>query len=407
MRTFRWIKHCGGKYQFSGVGKTARCPKCNEEVNLESAPYCIQYQHLGRQTIKSIGLKKDAEAFIAAVKLAQYTDTPLPNKEPPIMWEEAVRLFTAHKLTTVKPSTLTAYSNAIKYLSPTFGRMAMHKITPAMFINHRAVRLETVSASIVNTELTVLRNMYGIIKKTHSVRSYPKIYAAFDDLSGIELLKETAKDRYLTTPEIVAAWKGFDTLPKNVRDSLKLILLTGQRPGEVAGIVPAEISGNWWTIPPERSKNGIENRVYLTDYALKLAKKKPSVRNTLSNTLQKRREAGKLFNIQPFTPHDLRRTMATLVSEMGYSDSVIDRILNHTKQGVIKVYNRNNYDNEKKELLIDWEKKLLNIVGISSEQSPKSNEKVMTTEIIAQKPNITKCHGLNYINYLKLSDFTK
>ena len=46
-----------------------------------------------------------------------------------------------------------------------------------------------------------------------------------------------------------------------LRRALKLILVTAQRPGEVAGIHTSEIDGNWWTIPSERAKNGKAHRV--------------------------------------------------------------------------------------------------------------------------------------------------
>jgi len=49
-----------------------------------------------------------------------------------------------------------------------------------------------------------------------------------------------------------------------------------------------------------------------------------------------------------WTPHDLRRTAATKLSELGCPDEIIDAILNHVKKGVIGVYNRNKYDKEKR-----------------------------------------------------------
>jgi len=46
------------------------------------------------------------------------------------------------------------------------------------------------------------------------------------------------------------------------------------------------------------------------------------------------------LGIEQFTPHDLRRTAATFLAKMGNMDEVIDAVLNHAKQGVIKVYNQ-------------------------------------------------------------------
>ena len=68
------------------------------------------------------------------------------------------------------------------------------------------------------------------------------------------------------------------------------------------------------------------------------------------------------LGIDQFTPHDLRRTAATFMAEMGTMDEVIDAILNHVKQGVIKVYNQYRYDKEKQAALEAWERKLQSIL---------------------------------------------
>ena len=76
-----------------------------------------------------------------------------------------------------------------------------------------------------------------------------------------------------------------------------------------------------------------------------------------------------------FTPHDLRRTAATFMAESGELDEVIDAVLNHSKQGIIKVYNLYRYDREKQHALQAWEQKLVNMVSESSNEvrNPQSN----------------------------------
>ena len=56
----------------------------------------------------------------------------------------------------------------------------------------------------------------------------------------------------------------------DIRRALKLILVTGQRPGEVAGMYYGEIKGDWWTIPAARTKNHREHQVFLTPTAREL-----------------------------------------------------------------------------------------------------------------------------------------
>jgi integrase len=63
-----------------------------------------------------------------------------------------------------------------------------------------------------------------------------------------------------------------------------------------------------------------------------------------------------------FTPHDLRRTAATFMAEMGTMDEVIDATLNHVKSGVIKVYNQYRYEKEKQAVLDKWGRRLQSIL---------------------------------------------
>src|SRR5262249_623091 len=65
--------------------------------------------------------------------------------------------------------------------------------------------------------------------------------------------------------------------------------------------------------------------------------------------------------------HDLRRTCATGLAELEIEESIISRILNHSLPGdaapVTGVYNRHQYDKQKREALDAWAKKLTVIVS--------------------------------------------
>lgn len=209
------------------------------------------------------------------------------------------------------------------------------------------------------------------------------------------------RDRTLSEAEVRAFL--MTELPKasmsNVtKKALKLILVTGQRSGEVVGIHSREIDGRWWTIPVERSKNKQANRVYLTDMALEILGTSegyyfPSPKNgnnhiddnALANAIRKnlkgykRRRPAKepnagteakmvkvkeenKMNMEHFTPHDLRRTCSTFLAGLGVSDETNDAVLGHKKKGIIKTYNKHRYDKEKQKALKAWERKLKAIV---------------------------------------------
>jgi integrase len=207
--------------------------------------------------------------------------------------------------------------------------------------------------------------------------------------------KQEYKDRVLTDQEIAQVWKGLDSAPMSREMSriLKLILVTAQRPGEVVGMHSNEIAGDWWTIPPERAKNGKTHRVFLTQTAKELIgdklgyffespkKGKPmdgnAVAYSVRRSLEKPEQLQELFEestgdvegtsgrrivMAPWTPHDLRRTAATNMSALGFPDETIDAVLNHVKKGVIAIYNRHSYDKEKQQALEAWEHRLKHIV---------------------------------------------
>ena len=173
--------------------------------------------------------------------------------------------------------------------------------------------------------------------------------------------------------------------------ALKLVLVTGQRPGEVAGMHESEISGRTWTIPASRrGKTSTDHDVYLTDAALGIiADAKAEVAR-----LQKRREeppAGFIFETGPgapltnaamaravercraalgnkatakghWTPHDLRRSMRTGLSAEKVRPDIAELTIGHVKRGMLRVYDQHEFEDERRAALEAWERRLLALV---------------------------------------------
>jgi integrase len=197
------------------------------------------------------------------------------------------------------------------------------------------------------------------------------------------LTKRTPKTRHLNAKEIKTFWTALDgpdlIMSDEIRRALKLVLVTGQRPGECIGIHWEEISGHWWTIPAERAKNGREHRVYLSDLSLEIlgphgeGLRFPSPRGdkaiegnalprSLRRNFEKDKEGNQRLLLEHFTPHDLRRTMATNLAGMGFSGELVGKVLNHVDRSVTAIYNQHHYDREKQQALEAWERKLRAIV---------------------------------------------
>lgn len=198
--------------------------------------------------------------------------------------------------------------------------------------------------------------------------------------------EERARQRKLSEQELRVLWLALDdsktTASQHVRLALKLILVTAQRPGEVAGARWDELAGSVWTIPPERLKSGgrigRSHQVPLSDLALELmemlrplakgrphlfpsphAKRKreePMLELALSRALRNNRaDDGTIFGLAWFTPHDLRRTAASMMTALGVQRLHVSKVLNHADRDITgRVYDLNDYGPEKRQALQLW-----------------------------------------------------
>ena len=210
-------------------------------------------------------------------------------------------------------------------------------------------------------------NVLRLIKKMYNF-AVERDLLEYSPVNGIkQLAKNRTRDRILNDDEILDFWFGLDIsdMDDRIKRALKLILVTAQRPGEIAHMQRAEIDGHWWTMPGSKVKNGKTHRIYLSNLALELigngnqeyvieSPKKGQPVNTTSLAHALNRRGIEHMNIEDFRPHDLRRTAATGLARLGFSNEVIGRVLNHTFQGVTAVYNRYRYDDQVREALEKW-----------------------------------------------------
>ena len=198
--------------------------------------------------------------------------------------------------------------------------------------------------------------------------------------------KEKARDRVLSEAEIRAVWKTLDNMPCGDKTHrkyrslsgliLKMELITAQRNGEIAGMAWSEIEGDWWTIPAERTKNGLAHRVPLTRPALRIFEEArqlcadkpseyvfPGPRGGHISNIQKAIQRIRAATEIEFGSHDLRRTAATQMTSNGIPRLHVKRLLNHIEKDVTLIYDRYSYDKEKREALETWSKRLMLLVS--------------------------------------------
>lgn len=187
--------------------------------------------------------------------------------------------------------------------------------------------------------------------------------------------------------EIKAFWAATEWQDPSIRDALRLILLSGQRPSEVLSMRKAHIMDGVWRIPAQLTKNKksvhavpitgmmrtiLDLRIKAADDLLFPARrgKKPIAHARLSRAIKEMLsdKESPIHEFPPFTPHDLRRTCATQLGFIGYTDAEIGLLLNHSSAGITSIYNRADAANRIRPMLEAWHRRLKDILKDKSEK---------------------------------------
>lgn len=201
--------------------------------------------------------------------------------------------------------------------------------------------------------------------------------------------KETSRDRVLSDDEIRWFWQACENLGFPWGPFGQMLLLTGQRLGEVAGMTDSEIDNSLWTLAPQRTKNGRAHSIPLSVTANGILNCVERIagasgliftttgetplsgfhkgRNHIAERMAKiaSEEAGQPVTLPHWTFHDLRRTAATGMARLGIPVRVTEAVLNHvsgTGGGIVAVYQRHDYADEKRDALNAWARLVADLV---------------------------------------------
>jgi integrase len=214
---------------------------------------------------------------------------------------------------------------------------------------------------------------------------------------GTAKREEKSRDRVLTDAELAAIW---NALPDGDYSRIvRLLMLTGQRREEIGGLRWSEIAGDTINLPPNRTKNGLAHFVPLAAPARDILTTQPrgerdhvfgrgdgeggfagwsAAKASLDTQLAdrefiypNRRDIPE--KMRPWTLHDLRRTCATGMAELGVQPHIVELVLNHIsghKGGIAGVYNRAVNGKERREALELWAKHVSALVGEGKKSGP-------------------------------------
>ncbi len=200
----------------------------------------------------------------------------------------------------------------------------------------------------------------------------------FNVCRGVDVYKPDPRKRTVKDEELRILWHGLEKtgIREDLARILRVLMLTGQRSGEVAGMRWEEIEGRWWTIPGARSKNKRPHRVYLTDSVVSLLGNpgegpvfpspvvEPDKPVSYYHVSRAANKAVKALGIEDLRAHDLRGAVASGMSRLGILKTVRDRVQNWVDASVsAQHYDAYDFDAEKKDALVRWEKELKKIVS--------------------------------------------
>ena len=172
-----------------------------------------------------------------------------------------------------------------------------------------------------------------------------------------------SRDRVLTQEELRKLWHSLGD--GHFADIVRLLLLTGQRRTEIGGLTWPEVDleRKLIVLAPERTKNRRRHEVPLSTQALAILERQPR-RNSTEFVFSKymgwyaaKAKLDQRARIAPWRLHDLRRSAATYLGELGVLPHVIEQALNHVsghKRGVAGIYNRSKMIDAVREGLQKW-----------------------------------------------------
>ena len=252
-------------------------------------------------------------------------------------------------------------------------------LTESHFRPLHAMPIDTVARKDVAARLVAITREHGSVTaaRARSALSALFVWALGHGLAEANPVIGTLKpadaaprDRVLDDSELAAIWNACKD--DNYGRVVQLLALLGARRAEIAGMRWSEfdLTAGTWSLPKERAKNKRALLLPLPTFALSIIKSVPARvgRDLLfgeraasgfthwseAKLALDARLAGK---VKPWRLHDLRRTCATRMADLGVQPHVIEAVLNHYgghRAGVAGVYNRSPYEREMRAALALW-----------------------------------------------------
>lgn len=224
-----------------------------------------------------------------------------------------------------------------------------------------------------NRVLTLVRTIFRFALSRDWIEASP--------VEGIAKPKEeTERDRFLDMAETKRVWDAGPLLGHPYGPFVRALLLTGQRRSEVAGMrwQDVDLDAGTWLLKAADTKGERAHLVPLSAPMVELLEALPRFGDYAFTTDGKTHIGGFAKGksrldaflaaggepLEPWTFHDLRRTVGTHMARLGVSRDVRARVFNHALQGVTdRTYNVFDYAADKRSALDRWAAELMRAVA--------------------------------------------
>lgn len=263
-------------------------------------------------------------------------------------------------------------------LRPSSFRQVKRCLTGPYFRPLHAKGIDTISRSDLAAQFSAITRNYSAASAAYARRLVSTLFRWAMEEGWIESNPvigtrqpaiAKARDRVLTDNELCAVWRACED--DDYGRIVRLLVLLGSRRQEIGGMRWSELdlTAGTWTLPAERSKNGRSQTILLSAAALAIITAVPRAdRDQLFGT-----RAGSGFmrwasakadldrrladTVKPWRLHDIRRTAATRMADIGIEPHHIEACLNHFsghRSGVAGIYNKSAYERAVRAALTRW-----------------------------------------------------
>jgi integrase len=276
----------------------------------------------------------------------------------------------------LRPKTRVGYIYHIEALLKPLHKLPLGSIDRQTIASHLRVIAKDNGPTTANRARSTLSSMFAWAVGEGLCESNPII--------GTNVQQERARDRVLTDAELASIWNA--ATDDDYGRIVKLIILTAQRRDEIGALRWSEIDmdKHLITLPAIRTKNGNEHQIPLSGGAMAIINSCVRHRDLVFGTVgsngfaawsRHKLELDKVCGIADWTLHDLRRTAATRMADIGVQPHIIEAVLNHVsghKAGVAGIYNRSTYAIEKKAALETWANHLALVISEANGQPART-----------------------------------